>query len=233
MPECEVREMCESFGRLKSFNLIKDNIDQAQNKGYAFFEFQDVRAAEKAIKGLNNLEIMDKKLKVQPASQGGDKNKQITMHKNVPDSKKLPTPFYCTNPTKIVQLLNMLSIEDLFDFQEIEQARNDVLQLCQTFGEVISIVIPSPLRGGAKELTMKQGLDDEMLKEKEEKFDALMSGETALVAPAHGKVFIKFNHVVAAKQGRYAISGRTYNGRTVVGSFYPEHLFDRGEFSLI
>jgi len=44
-----------------------------------------VRAAEKAIKGLNNLEIMDKKLKVQPASQGGDKNKQITMHKNVPD----------------------------------------------------------------------------------------------------------------------------------------------------
>ena len=64
MPESEVREMCESFGRLKSFNLIKDNIDQTQNKGYAFFEFQDVRAAEKAIKGLNNLEIMDKKLKV-------------------------------------------------------------------------------------------------------------------------------------------------------------------------
>lgn len=27
MPESEVREMCESFGRLKSFNLIKDNID--------------------------------------------------------------------------------------------------------------------------------------------------------------------------------------------------------------
>ena len=93
MPESEVREMCESFGRLKSFNLIKDNIDQSQNKGYAFFEFQDVRAAEKAIKGLNNLEIMDKKLKVQPASQGGDKNKQITMHKNVPDEKRLSTPF--------------------------------------------------------------------------------------------------------------------------------------------
>ena len=105
------------------------------------------------------------------------------MHKNVPDEKKLPTPFYCTNPTKIVQLLNMLSIEDLFDFDEIELVRNDVLQLCQTFGEVISIVVPMPLRGGTKELTMKQGLDDEMLKEREEKFDALMSGETVLCRP--------------------------------------------------
>ena len=126
----------------------------------------------------------------------------------------------------------MLSIEDLFDFEEIEMVRNDVLQLCQTFGEVISIVVPMPLRGGTKELTMKQGLDDEMLKEKEEKFDALMSGETALVTPAHGKVFIKFNHVVPAKQARYAMSGRTYNGRTVVGAFYPEHLFDRIEYNL-
>ena len=49
------------------------------NKGYAFFEFVDERAAEKAIKSLNNLEIMDKKLKVQKASQGTDKNK-ITLH---------------------------------------------------------------------------------------------------------------------------------------------------------
>jgi RNA recognition motif-containing protein len=42
--------MCESFGRLKSFNLIKDNIDTSLNKGYAFFEFFDERAADKAIK---------------------------------------------------------------------------------------------------------------------------------------------------------------------------------------
>ena len=59
-----MREICEAFGRLKSFNLIKDNIDTSLNKGYAFFEFFDERAAEKAIKSLNNLEIMDKKLKV-------------------------------------------------------------------------------------------------------------------------------------------------------------------------
>lgn len=64
MSETEVSKICASFGKLKSFNLIKDSIDPTLNKGYAFFEYADERAAEKAIKALNNLEIMDKKLKV-------------------------------------------------------------------------------------------------------------------------------------------------------------------------
>ena len=64
MSEVDVSKICASFGKLKSFNLIKDNVDPALNKGYAFFEYVDERAAEKAIKALNNLEIMDKKLKV-------------------------------------------------------------------------------------------------------------------------------------------------------------------------
>ena len=44
--------------------MIKDNVDPSLNKGYAFFEYVDERAAEKAIAKLNNLEIGDKKLKV-------------------------------------------------------------------------------------------------------------------------------------------------------------------------
>jgi len=70
MTEVEVSKICASFGKLKSFNLIKDPVDPSFNKGYAFFEYADERAAEKAIKALNNLEIMDKKLKVQKASAG-------------------------------------------------------------------------------------------------------------------------------------------------------------------
>jgi hypothetical protein len=48
-----------------------------------------------------------------------------------------------------------------------------------------------------------------------------------------GKIFVKFNHIIAAKQARYKLSGRKYNGRTVVVSFYPEHYFDINEFSII
>ena len=53
------------------------------------------------------------------------------------------------------------------------------------------------------------------------------------VSPAVGKIFVKFENLVAAKQARFRLSGRQYNNRTVVASFYPEHYFDIGEFGII
>ena len=64
MSDDEVRKICESFGKLKTFNLAKDQTNMDLNKGYAFFEYVDERATEKAIKALNNLEFKDKKLRV-------------------------------------------------------------------------------------------------------------------------------------------------------------------------
>lgn len=60
----------------------------------------------------------------------------------------------------------------------------------------------------------------------------MAKSETGLVSQAHGKIYIKFSDHIAAKQARYALSGRTYNGRTVVASFYPEHLFEKKELNL-
>ena len=48
-----------------------------------------------------------------------------------------------------------------------------------------------------------------------------------------GKIFIKFSHIIAAKQARYRIAGRNYNNRTVVGAFYPEYYFDSKQFNII
>jgi len=65
-----------------------------------------------------------------------------------------------------------------------------------------------------------------------ELYQALAKSEAALVSRAHGKIYVKFSELIAAKQARYGLSGRTYNGRTVIGSFYPEHLFDQKELNL-
>ena len=64
MSDKDVRNMCESFGRLKSFTLVKDPANPELNKGYAFFEYTDERSIEKAVKALNGLDFKDKKLKV-------------------------------------------------------------------------------------------------------------------------------------------------------------------------
>jgi len=96
----------------------------------------------------------------------------------------------------------MISVEDLYEEEEIIQVKDDLLQECKNFGEIISIEIPKP-------------------------------DENGLATYSVGKIFVKFNHIVAAKQARYKMSGRKYNGRTVVVSFYPEHYFDIKEFSIL
>ena len=54
---------------------------------------------------------------------------------------------------------------------------------------------------------------------------------TSIAGPAVGKVFLKFANLQSAKKARHKLSGRKYNRRTMVVSFYPEHYFDVREFN--
>jgi splicing factor U2AF subunit len=56
---------------------------------------------------------------------------------------------------------------------------------------------------------------------------------TCLASPAVGKIFVKFQTLPSAKKARYSLSGRKFNQRTVVSSFYPENYFDLREFTYI
>ncbi len=83
----DVRKLCESYGMLKYFNLVKDSSSgQPVSKGYCFFEYVDIKVTDKAIKGLNMLEIGDKKLKVQRASTGANKSLAIAQVKQPSNS---------------------------------------------------------------------------------------------------------------------------------------------------
>lgn len=83
----DVRKICESYGMLKYFNLVKDSSSgQSVSKGYCFFEYVDVKVTDKAIKGLNMLEIGDKKLKVQRASTGANKSLTIAQTTKQPSN---------------------------------------------------------------------------------------------------------------------------------------------------
>lgn len=48
-------------------NLVKEG---ATSKGYAFFEYEDVKSADKAIKSLNGLPVANQKLKCHFATIG-------------------------------------------------------------------------------------------------------------------------------------------------------------------
>jgi len=211
LDESKIRSICESFGMLRSFNLVKDSDNPLKHKGFAFFEYVNEKITDKAIKALDDLEFGGKKLRAQRATV----NPKVPTQKqssvpiiptgflnNVPEAMRIPIPGFSMIPSRVIQLLNMLTAEDVMDDEEYEGIRNDLMQACNYFGEVLKITIPRP------------------------------NSKTGEASSAVGKAFVKFSHVVAAKQARFRLSGRKFNRRLVVASFYPEEYFDKGEFNL-
>ena len=228
LKEEDVRKICESFGMLKYFNLVKDTSSgQPVSKGYCFFEYLDPKATEKAVKGLNNLEIGDKRLKVQRASTGTktkDVGGPITVAETAEKEKKqasnaggsylasypnikdiqiqamLNAPLFSITPSRVIQIMNVITIEDLWEDDLYEELIKDMKEECEKFGPVEKIDVPRP------------------------------DPKTGIVGPNVGKVFVKFAYLIPAKQARYRLAGRTYNRRTVITSFYPEDKFDAKDY---
>ena len=56
LKDIDVRKLCETFGPLKYFNLVKDtNSTEGLSKGYCFFEYSDPLATDRAIKALHGM----------------------------------------------------------------------------------------------------------------------------------------------------------------------------------
>lgn len=219
--ESEVRELVESFGQLKLFNLVKDPNNEELNRGFCFFEYLDEKVTERALKGLNNIDMADRKLRVQRAtinnksfqllqqlkanpitvnSQAGksnfsDHNPTIQPHMQV------DVPIYAALPSRVIQMINMINTEDVMDDLEYREIVEDLRNECMQYGTVLNVEIPRPDKN------------------------------TSIAGPAVGRIFIKFSTLQSAKKARFKISGKKYNRRTCVASFYPENYFDVREFN--
>lgn len=67
--ESQIRELLESFGPLRGFNLVKDR-ETGNSKGYAFCVYQDPAVTDIACAALNGIKMGDKTLTVRRAIQG-------------------------------------------------------------------------------------------------------------------------------------------------------------------
>lgn len=138
----QVKKICETFGKLKFFNLVKEG---SLSKGYCFFEYEEHKNAEKAIKALNGLPIGDKRLKCHSATLANKGlslsftpasnlntglNEKITKpanhsmgsyllsYENIVDPEvqlTLRSDPLCKVPSRVIQFLNMFYPEDLYD----------------------------------------------------------------------------------------------------------------------
>jgi splicing factor U2AF subunit len=115
-----------------------------------------------------------------------------------------------TTVTRVLQLLNMVTPEELIDNDDYEgmprphiklthtlfanmtlEIREDVQEECEKFGKILSLKIPRP-SGGSRQ------------------------------SAGVGKIFIKYETPEAATKALKALAGRKFADRTVVSTYFPE-----------
>ncbi|KAM3067665.1 hypothetical protein ACMFMG_000022 [Clarireedia jacksonii] len=141
----QVTELLVSFGELKAFVLVKDNSTE-ESRGIAFCEYTDPAVTDIAVEGLNGLELGDKHLKAQRASIGNTQASGLEMSVNAMSMLAGTTSADLENG-RVLQLLNMVTPEELIDNDEYEEICEDVKEECEKYGKVLDMKIPRPTGG--------------------------------------------------------------------------------------
>ncbi|XP_021993691.1 splicing factor U2af large subunit B isoform X4 [Helianthus annuus] len=211
--EVQIRELLESFGPLRGFDLVKDR-DTGNSKGYGFCVYEDQAATDVACAALNGLKMGDKTLTVRRATISGQmKSEQetmlaqaqqhIAMQKmalqvggfNLPGMPRGPDEV----PTKILCLTEVISADELMDDGEYEEILEDMREEGRKFGDLTNVVIPRPDPNG-------------------EQVDGL------------GKVFLEYGDPSDCAKAKDSLGGRKFGGNVVTAVYYPEDKYFQGEY---
>ncbi|KAK1275769.1 Splicing factor U2af large subunit B [Acorus gramineus] len=200
--ETQIRELLESFGPLKGFDLVKDR-ETGNSKGYAFCVYQDLSVTDIACAALNGIKMGDKTLTVRRANQGATQprpeqesvllqaQQQIALQRLVLQAGSLPT--------KVICLTQVVSADELKDDEEYEDILEDMREEGRKYGNLVNVVIPRPHPNGEP-------------------------------TPGVGKVYLEYTDVDGAMKARQGLHGRKFGGNSVVAVFYPENKFAEGVY---
>ncbi|CDP02820.1 unnamed protein product [Coffea canephora] len=200
--EGQIRELLESFGPLRGFDLVKDR-ETGNSKGYAFCVYQDLSVTDIACAALNGIKMGDKTLTVRRANQGVTQPKpeqeSVLLHaqQQIALQKLMLQPG--TLATKVLCLTQVVSADELRDDEDYADILEDMRLECGKFGTLVNLVIPRP-------------------------------SPTGDPTPGVGKVFLEYADVESANKARQGLHGRRFGGNQVVAVFYPENRFSQGDY---
>ncbi|PSS36460.1 Splicing factor U2af large subunit B like [Actinidia chinensis var. chinensis] len=145
--EAQIRELLESFGPLRGFDLVKDR-ETGNSKGYAFCVYQDLSVTDIACAALNGIKMGDKTLTVRRANQGTTQPKpeqeNVLLHaqQQVALQRLMLQP--PTLATKVLCLTQVVNVDELKDDEDYEDIVEDMRTECGKFGTLVNVVIPRP-----------------------------------------------------------------------------------------
>ncbi|XP_010999970.1 PREDICTED: splicing factor U2af large subunit B-like isoform X3 [Populus euphratica] len=200
--ESQIRELLESFGALRGFDLVKDR-ETGNSKGYAFCVYQDLSVTDIACAALNGIKMGDKTLTVRRANQGTNQPKPEQENVLLHAQQQIALQRLMLQPqpvsTKVVCLTQVVTGDELKDDDEYEDILEDMRTEAGKFGQLVNVVIPRPRPNGEN-------------------------------APGVGKVFLEYADTEGSSKARAGMNGRKFDGNQVVAVFYPENKFSQGEY---
>jgi len=203
LSEDQVRELVQSFGLVKAFNLVKDK-ETGLPKGYGFFEYADPAATEAAIRGLNGMRLGDKMLTLKLAGPGAAAALALS---SLGSGAEATTAAYGHSAlslggeeTPCVRLKGMVTRGELLDPKEAAEILEDTEEECRGFGSLVKVLMPLPGAGpGAG-----PGADP----------------------PGVGEVLLRFADVESARRAQRSLNGRKFADRMVGATFVSEAEFN-------
>ena len=254
--ENEVRKIIESFGQIKYFNLVSKKNNRDITNTFCFFEYESPQNIYKALKGLNNLSLGDKQLKVQKmnnsknnntSNKNNDNENNIGVYNTIVENATIATKILQdakegkidNNTNNFQNELNINSVAEKKVFTDLNNISYDILYVPEY------AVTPSRVIMFINAVSPEDLIDDEdyedILNDFRQKcslYGTVLNIEiprpdkiTQTYTEEVGKIFIKFSNLKSAKIAKYNLSGLKYNRRIIVGSFYPESYFDVREFN--
>ncbi|KAL3346108.1 hypothetical protein AABB24_024850 [Solanum stoloniferum] len=202
--ESQIRELLESFGQLRGFDLVKDR-ETGNSKGYAFCVYQDVSVTDIACAALNGIKMGDKTLTVRRANQGttqpNPEQESVLLHAQ----QQIALQRFMLQPgalaTKVLCLTEVVSVDELKDDDDYQDILEDMRIECGKFGALLNVVIPRPNPNGEP-------------------------------TPGLGKVFLEYADVDSSSKARQGLNGRKFGGNQVIAVFYPENKFSEGDYEV-
>ncbi|CAK9440308.1 uncharacterized protein LODBEIA_P44080 [Lodderomyces beijingensis] len=107
--------------------------------------------------------------------------------------------------SRVVQLINVLSIKDLLDDEVVKFATKDIKNEASKYGNVTSIRVPRPANDFAP-------------------------GLQQFKTPGVGKVFIEYDDEGSALKAIMEMAGRSYNDRTVLATYFDSEDYKKSIF---
>ncbi|KAG6778727.1 hypothetical protein POTOM_015071 [Populus tomentosa] len=257
--ELQIRELLESFGPLRGFDLVKDR-DTGNSKGYGFCVYQDPAVTDIACAALNGLKMGDKTLTVRRATESGGQSK--SEQENILAQAQQHIAIQ-----KMALQAGVMNLPGV-GIPLAESAYTPSKVLCLTEGSLFCehsddfpLLVPVPSSPN-EAITMEVLADDEEYEEiledmREECCKFALWYVQFITAyniswlcdlgtlinvviprpsqdeekmPGAGKVFLEYSDTISCANARNALNGRKFGGNTVNAFYYPEEKYSNGDY---